>query len=339
MSHRMLLAQAFLLGLSALPGIGGAAAQTGGAAEASTTIKKISQTMVWAPGPEGRQMPLWPEGLAIQKPESDKAEEVGNGSKLVAGRPWHYATYVSRPTMTIYPPKGQNNHAAIVVLPGGGYEALAMDLEGTEICDWVTKQGMTCIVLKYRAPQTWHDQNHVEQAPKVQLPLQDAQRAMGLLRHRASSYGIDPHRIGVIGFSAGGHLAAAISNAGNRTYEPIDEADREPSRPDFAILLYPGHLWDETSAKTNLKLSPWVEVRPDAPPTLIMQAMNDPTDNVRHSMAYGLALNDAGVPVEMHLYAKGGHAFGMRPTPAPITTEWPKLAEKWLGTIGVTSAP
>jgi acetyl esterase/lipase len=338
MIHRALLARAFLLGLSALPGIGAAAAQTSATAEASTTIKKVSRTMVWAPGPEGHQMPLWPEGFAIQKPESDKAEEVGNGSRLVAGRSWHYATYVSRPTMTIYPPKGRNKHAAIMVLPGGGYEALAMDLEGTEICDWVTKQGMTCALLKYRAPQAWHDQNHVEHAPKVQLPLQDAQRAMGLLRHQASSLGIGPHRIGVIGFSAGGHLAAAISNAGSRTYEPIDAADREPSRPDFAILLYPGHLWDETGAKTNLTLSPWVEVRPDAPPTLIMQAMNDPTDNVRHSMAYGLALNDADVPVEMHLYAKGGHAFGMRPTPAPITTEWPKLAEKWLGTIGVTSA-
>ncbi len=95
-------------------------------------------------------MPLWPEGLALQRPESEKPEEVGNGSKLVAGRPWRYAAYVSRPTMTIYPPKTRNNHAAILVLPGGGYEALAMDLEGTEICDWVTKQGMTCVLLKYR---------------------------------------------------------------------------------------------------------------------------------------------------------------------------------------------
>src|SRR5205085_6486462 len=118
--------------------------------------------------------------------------------------------------------------------------------------------GMTCIVLKYRVPQAWrHD--HVEKAPKVQLPLQDAQRAMGLLRYRASSYGIDPHKIGVIGFSAGGHLAAALSNAKNLIYKPVDGADREPSRPDFAILLYPGHLWDETSARKSLALSPWVE--------------------------------------------------------------------------------
>jgi acetyl esterase/lipase len=156
---------------------------------------------------------------------------------------------------------------------------------------------------------------------------------MGLLRFRASSYGIDPHKIGVIGFSAGGHLAAAVSNAENRSYDSVDAADREPSRPDFAILLYPGHLWDETSPKTSLRLSPWVEIRADAPPTLLIHSMNDPTDNVRHSLAYGLALNDVGVAVEMHFYARGGHAFGMRSTPDPITTEWPELVKKWLHTI------
>jgi acetyl esterase/lipase len=311
-----------------------AACQTSGSTGASTEIRKVSRPMVWQPGPEGKQVPLWPDGLAIQKPESDKPEEVGNGSKLVAGRPWTWAGFVSRPTMTIYPPKGRNTRAAILVLPGGGYEAVAMDLEGTEICDWITTRGVTCIVLKYRVPQAWHH-DHVEKAPKVQLPLQDAQRAMGLLRYRATSYGIDPHKIGVIGFSAGGHLAAAVSNAEQRTYKSVDAADREPSRPDFAILLYPGHLWDQTSPKMSLKLSPWVEIRADAPPTLLIHSMNDPTDDVRNSLAYALALNDVGVNVEMHVYARGGHAFGMRPTSDPITTEWPKLVEKWLHTIKV----
>jgi acetyl esterase/lipase len=311
-----------------------AAAQTDGATGAPTQIKKVSRVMVWKPGPDGNQVPLWPEGLAIQGPESDKPEEVGNGSRLVAGRTWTWAGNVSRPTMTIYPAKGRNTRAAILVLPGGGYEVVAMDLEGTEICDWFTKQGVTCIVLKYRVPQAWrHD--HLEEAPKVQLPLQDVQRAMGLLRYRASSYGIDPHKIGVIGFSAGGHLAAAVSNAEKRIYKSVDAADGAPSRPDFAILLYPGHLWDETSPGTSLKLSPWVEIRADAPPTLLLHSMNDPTDDVRHSLAYGVALNDVGVKVEMHLYATGGHAFGMRPTSEPITTEWPKLVEKWLHAIKV----
>ena len=169
----------------------------------------------------------------------------------------------------------------------------------------------------------------------MQLPLQDAQRAMGLLRSRASSYGINPHRIGVIGFSAGGHLAAAVSNARQRTYDPVDSADRESSRPDFAVLLYPGHLWDERSPKTSLQLSSWVAISADAPPTLLIQAMNDPTDDVRHSMAYGLALSQAGVPVDMRLYARGGHAFGLRRTSAPITADWPEQVLKWLRTIGV----
>lgn len=327
--------RACLLALAALVSMGGPVIAKSNDTATSTATKKVSRTMVWESGPGGVQIPLWPQGLAIQKPESDKPEEVGNGSKLVAGRPWQWVTYVSRPTMTIYRPKASGNQTALMVLPGGGYEALAMDLEGTEICDWVVSQGMACILLKYRTPQAWRDADHLEHAPKVQLPLEDAQRAIGLLRYQASSYGIDSHKIGVIGFSAGAHLAAAVSNAGKRMYDPIDAADREPSRPDFAILLYPGHLWDETGAKTDLKLTPWVQIRPDAPPTLIMQAMNDPTDDVRHSMAYGLALNDAGIPVEMHLYATGGHAFGMRPTSAPITTEWPKLADKWLDTIGM----
>jgi acetyl esterase/lipase len=309
-------------------------AQTNVVPDPSAPIEKRSRPMVWEPGPDGQQVPLWPEGLALQRPESDKPEEVGNGSRLVAGRPWHWATYVSRPTMTIYRPKGRNTRAAILVLPGGGYKAVAMDLEGTEICEWLTKRGVTCVVLKYRVPQAWrHD--GVEKAPKVQLPLQDAQRAIGLLRHRASSYDIDPHKIGVIGFSAGGHLAAAVSNAGKLNYERVDEADREPARPDFAILLYPGHLWDETSGKRSLALSPWVEISAGAPPTLLIHSMNDPTDDVRHSLAYGVALNDVKVPVEMHLYARGGHAFGLRPMPDLITTEWPLLVEKWLHTIKV----
>jgi acetyl esterase/lipase len=311
-----------------------AAAQARGTTGASDRVEKVSRQMMWTPGPAGKQLPLWPDTIAIQPPEADKPEEVGNGSRLVAGRPWTWATYVSRPTMTIYAPTGRNTRAAIVVLPGGGYQAVAMDLEGTEICDWVTKQGVTCIVLKYRVPQAWrHD--GVEKAPAVQLPLQDAQRAIGLLRHRAASYGIDPHRIGVIGFSAGGHLAAAVSNAAKRTYDFVDAADRAPSRPDFAILLYPGHLWDENSPRSTLALSPWVTISRDAPPTLLIHGMNDPTDDVRHSVAYGLALNDAGVAVEMHLYARGGHAFGLRPTPDPITTEWPILVKKWLHTIEV----
>lgn len=328
---RLLISAAVILSVGYVPA---SQAQQPGAAPA--TIEKRSRRMVWQPGAGGTQLPLWPEDLKIQAPDSSKPEEVGNGSRLVAGRPWTWASYVSRPTMTIYRPKENSTRGAILVLPGGGYQAVAMDLEGTEICDWVTRQRMTCVLLKYRVPQAWrHGEHNVEKAPKVQLPLQDAQRAIGLLRHRASSYGFDPHRIGVIGFSAGGHLAAAVSNAAARTYPLVDAADRESPRPDFAVLLYPGHLWAEESPGRTLQLSPWVEISAGAPPTLLIHAMDDPTDDVRHSMAYGLALHDVGVAVDMRLYAKGGHAFGLRPTAAPVTTEWPGQVMQWLRNIGV----
>lgn len=292
---------------------------------------------MWEPGPGGQQIPIWPEGLAIQRPDTNAPEEwVGNGSPLVAGRTWNWATYVTRPTMTIYSPQGQNSRAAILVLPGGGYAAVAMDLEGTEICHWIVAQEITCVVLKYRVPQIWgRDADGRRQPPEVSLPLQDAQRAMSLLRRDAASYNIDPDRIGVIGFSAGGHLAALLSNAEARTYDRVDDADELRSRPNFAILAYPGRLWDVRAPRQHLRLAPWIEVRADAPPTLLIHAMNDPVDEVQHSMAYGLALNDLGVPVDMRFFAGGCHAFGLRPTSDPITTQWPGLTLDWLRNIHV----
>jgi acetyl esterase/lipase len=164
----------------------------------------------------------------------------------------------------------------------------------------------------------------------VPLALQDAQRAIRLLRARAASLGIDPHRIGVLGFSAGGHMVAEISNAATRSYAAIDAADRQDSRPDFAMALYPGHLWK----KPDLTLEPSLRIAAACPPTFIVQAADDPTDDVRHSLTYYLALQQARIPVEMHLYAQGGHAFGVRRSAAPITA-WPALAEKWLASLGV----
>jgi len=292
-------------------------------------IKKVEHDVEWRAGPGGDQTPLWPEGLAIQPPDESRREMTGSGSPLVAGRTWNWATYVTRPTITIYRPAQRRSRAAVLVLPGGGYVAVAMDLEGTEICDWVTRQGVTCIVLKYRTPQAWPRGRQ----PSVLLPLQDAQRAMGLLRQRAAEYDVDPDRIGVIGFSAGAHLAAAISNEDVRTYDPVDAADAFSSRPNFAVLLYTGRLWDRSAPRTNLKLAPWVKISPNAPATLLIHAMNDPVDDVRHAMAYGLALHDAGVPVDMRIYAAGCHAFGLRPTADPITTQWPGAALQWLQDI------
>jgi acetyl esterase/lipase len=298
-------------------------------------VKKIERPGVWMPGPSGTQIPIWPKDAKIEPPESNgKAEWTGNGSPLIGGRTWNWATYVSTPTMTIYPPKGENTRAAMLVLPGGGYNAVAMDLEGTEICDWVTSQGMTCVLLKYRVPQSWQrDKNGNAMPPEKLLGLDDAQRAMGLIRKDAAAYKIDPQKIGVIGFSAGAHLVAALSNADARLYEAVDKADQQSSRPNFAVALYPGRLWDKS--KSSLELVPWVKISADAPPTMLIHAMNDPVNDVRHSMAYGLALREAGVPVDMRFYARGCHAFGLRPSNDPITTEWPDQVTDWLDDIGI----
>jgi len=282
-------------------------------AETATPSPRPEQ---WLPAP-GEQVALWPSGLAIARPEL-KGPETASGN-------------VARPTMTIYRARGRNTGAAIMVYPGGGYQGLAVGLEGTEICDWATRIGMTCAVLRYRVPQTWwHKDCHCQRQPQPFLPLEDAQRAMGLLRQRAASLGVDPHRIGVIGFSAGGHLVTAISNATGRSYKPVDAADRLSARPDFAMPIYPGHLW----SGHGIDLFAFDPVRADAPPTFIVQAEDDPVDDVRNSISYFLALKAAKVPVEMHIYAHGGHAFGLRPTDQPIT-RWPALAETWLHTIGI----
>ena len=299
-------------------------------------VPKVEREGVWQPTAGGIQIPLWPAKVALTKPDSgDHPEATGNGSPLVGGRKWHWASYVTRPTMTIYPPQGRNTGAALLVLPGGGFHAVAMDLEGTEICDWVIQQGVTCVVLKYRTPQVWPRVNGQSQRPKVLLALEDAQRAMGLLRQGASGSGIDPKRIGVIGFSAGAYLAANMSNTSDRTYPPTDDADRQSPRPDFAIIAYTARLLDPGVEKNSLELAPWVKISRQAPPTLFIHAMDDPVDDVRHPLAYALALNDAGVAVDMRLYAKGGHAFGMRPTTDPITTRWPEDVKQWLHDIGV----
>ncbi|MDZ4775678.1 MAG: alpha/beta hydrolase [Alphaproteobacteria bacterium] len=336
MKHARLLAILTLLMLATPP----ANSQENADECARTRVDKIERpNVVWQPGPGGDQLPLWPEGVAVQAPDTGgNPEMVGSGSPFIAGRTWNWATYVSRPTMTIYKPKGENSGVALLVLPGGGYAAVAMDLEGTEICDWITDQGVTCIVLKYRTPQVWRrGANGVQVPPEVLLPVEDAQRAMGLLRHRAASYNIDPDKIGVIGFSSGAHLAAVVSNAEKRTYNRVDAADDIPSQPDFAIVLYPGRFLPDRRTPTELRLAPWMKISPSAPPTLLIHAMNDPTNNVRHSMAYGLALNEAGVPVDMRFFAQGCHAFGLRPTSEPITTEWPGLALQWLQTIKMLS--
>jgi len=214
------------------------------------------------------------------------------------------------------------------VFPGGGYNVLAIDLEGTETCDWLTSRGITCVLLKYRVPcvktGAYRD---------CRTALQDAQRAVGLLRFQAARWRIDPHKIGVLGFSAGGHMVVAMStHFEKRLYSPVDAADKVSCRPDFAVALYPGHL---AVPETKFELNPDIKVTAQTPPTFLLQAEDDPTDPVENSLVYYSALRRAGVPAEMHIFVKGGHAFGLRPTESPIT-RWPPLVETWLTTIGMT---
>ena len=292
---------------------------------------ETSQADSWQPSPGHTQVPIWPGAVpnAIPNP---KPESVGPPP----GREWWpRANDVSRPTMTIYAAQGRNTGVAVVVFPGGGYQFLAMDFEGTEICDWLTSRGVTCVLLKYRVPDSGPTmKNGQNYYPKVQTALQDAQRTLGLVRQHAAEWHVDPHKVGVIGFSAGGHLAAAVStHFAQRTYPPVDAADDLSCRPDFAILLYPGHLW---TPGTNLSLRPEIRVSAETPPSFLVHAEDDDVDDVRHSLTYYVALKKAGVPTEMHLYAQGGHAFGLRTSKLPIA-QWPRLVEIWLGTIGMIS--
>lgn len=290
----------------------------------------------WQPSPGHTQLALWP-GPVPDAPRGATTAETMDSGRLVAGKPFQWIMNVSRPTMTVYAPKGKNTGAAVVVFPGGGYQILAIDLEGTEVCDWLTARGITCVLLKYRVPNTgphWDNQCRCHLNPERPLALEDAQRALGLVRFHAAEWHIDPHKVGVLGFSAGGHLTADIStHFEQRAYPAVDAADKQSCRPDFAVAIYPGHLW---VAEDKFELNPDVPVTRQTPPTFLLQAENDNIDSVNHSLVYYIALKNAGVPVEMHLYAQGGHAFGLRRTALPITG-WPQLVETWLRTIGIVA--
>jgi acetyl esterase/lipase len=284
-----------------------------------------AQTNVWQPSPGHAQVPIWPGAVPDAQPVP--GPEYVTNVPPTAGVPWVAVCNVSQPTMTVYSPKGKNTGVAVVVFPGGGYNCLAMDLEGTEICNWLTSRGITAVLLKYRVPTRGLDA-YAESLPA----LEDAQRTVRLVRFHAAGWQIDPHKIGVIGFSAGGHMVAATStHFDKRSYPAVDTADKESCRPDFAIACYPGHLWNEDE---GFKLNPNVPVTTNTPPTFLLMAEDDHVDRVEQSLVYYIGLKKAGVPVEMHLYAQGGHGFGLRRTKFPVT-EWPRLVETWLGTIGM----
>lgn len=239
---------------------------------------------------------------------------------------------IAVPTMTIIPPKEPRTKTAVIVFPGGGFQKVFVGMEGTELCDWLAAKGVTCIVSKYRAPggNDFYDAEKDRQiTPKIPRALQDAQRTIRLVRSKAAELGLDPHHIGVLGMSAGGYLVAQTSNILAPTYRPIDAIDRISSRPDFAIALYPGHICRDHGA-----LDPKLPVSKAAPPQFIVQAWDDEIDPVCNSLMYASALNKAGVPTELHLFARGGHAFALRHPNDPVG-KWPELVELWLRQINM----
>ena len=277
-------------------------------------LAEVKAEPLWPAQVPGETAPLPPETEMKQTPEA-----------LVAGRPIIRLGNISVPTMTIYPPDpAKNTGAAVLVSPGGGYNILAMDLEGTEVCEWLNSIGVTAILLKYRVPQR-------EGLPRHGPPLQDAQRALGLVRSRAKELGIDPKRIGALGFSAGGHLTAMLSNHfSTRTYPTVDAADEISCRPDFAVLLYPGYLVER---ERPTELSADFQVKTGVtPPTFLAMAQDDPV-RVENALFYYWALKQANVPAELHVYPTGGHGYGLRRTKENVTT-WPDRLADWMKSSG-----
>ena len=278
-------------------------------------------------------MPIWPGSapdgtFRHQPPESvESYNDAG-----VAGGKSEAVLNIAVPTMTIMPAKARNTRTAVIVFPGGGFQKVFIGVEGTEICQWLTGKGVMCIVSKYRVPggdDFWDDTLQRDITPTIPRALQDAQRTIRLVRSQANELGIDPHRIGVLGMSAGGYLVAQTSNILAAAYSPVDAADKVSSRPDFAIALYPGHI-----CRRNGSFDPTLPVTKSAPPTFIAQAWNDEIDPVCNSLMYATALDKVGVSTEMHLFAKGGHAFALRHNDEPVG-KWPTLVELWLKQIGM----
>ncbi|MFO1513651.1 MAG: alpha/beta hydrolase [Verrucomicrobiota bacterium] len=279
---------------------------------------------LWAVEPVN-PIALWPD-RAPGEPNTVSTERdmTKPGEGLVAGKRVMRLGNVSQPSITIYRPTATpDTGTAVVICPGGGYSILAWDLEGTEVCDWLNSIGVTGVILKYRVPK------------RANGPLQDVQRAVGLVRHRAKEFGIDPQRIGVLGFSAGGHLAAEVcANSSERAYPVVDAADAVSCRPDFQILIYPAYLMQKDDLS---KLNPAVAVTTNTPPTFLVMAADDPV-RVENVLGYALALKQSKVPVELHVYPTGGHGYGLRRTPEPVTT-WPDRATEWMKNRGWLEHP
>jgi len=262
---------------------------------------------VWPAAAPGEKGDIGPE--QFQPPRSEP-------------RPVQRLTNVSQPTLTVYRPSAGDTGTAVIICPGGGYSILALDLEGTEVASWLNSIGVTAVVLKYRVPAR-------KDQPKHLAPLQDAQRAVSLVRSQATQWKIAADRIGILGFSAGGHLsAAAATNGDQRQYAPLDAVDQVSCRPDFAVLLYPAYLVQKDGA-----LSPEIRADAQTPPVFFAHCGDDRISSENSALMY-LALKKAGVPAELHIYATGGHGFGLRPSANACST-WPDRCRDWMKSRGL----
>lgn len=272
---------------------------------------------------------IWPGQPAkddAAKIEGEKFRDlIVNGKPYqVAGKPTTWLTNVTKPTLSIYKPaKEKDTGTAMLIAPGGGYHNLGWDVEGTEIAEWLNSIGVTGIILKYRCPRRPNDEKGV---PPVG-PLIDAQRAISLVRSKAKEWGIHPRRIGMVGFSAGGHLVGSTcTNFEQRRYDPIDDFDKISCRPDFGIMCYSGYF------KVNDGLSPTVKTPKDTPPLFFVHASDDAISDVEHSVTFYLALRRAKIDTAMQIFATGGHGFGVRPGPC---LGWTRTCVDWMHERGL----
>ncbi|MDD4698328.1 MAG: alpha/beta hydrolase [Fermentimonas sp.] len=268
-----------------------------------------------------KQILLFPDGAPGESVKLKQVDDLSGGK--VAGCPVLRVGNVSEPTLTFYPaPVGNNSGVTIIVNPGGGYNILAYNLEGTEICKRFNSYGINCVLVKYRVPRR-------EGLEMYEAPLQDVQRAIAYTRSHAKEWNVNPDKIGVLGFSAGAHLSAVAStNYSNRTYPRIDSNDDVSLRPDFTVLVYPAYL-----SADKFTISPELKVDENTPPTILIQTQDDKSF-IDSSLFYYYALKQANVPVAMHLYPSGGHGYGARNTGHTVN-EWPHRVLSWLRDIKI----
>jgi acetyl esterase/lipase len=275
---------------------------------------------IWPAQPPDETVEIGQEKVVMSPILDLKQVEVTESTRML--------TNVSQPTITIYQPKEENpTGTAIVICPGGGYWNLYWQLEGEEVAAWLNSLGVTGVILKYRVPRR---PDEPEREP-ARRPLQDAQRAVSLVRSRAAEWGIDPARIGIMGFSAGGHLAiATATHFDARTYIPIDRVDEISCRPDFAVPIYSGYL----KSKDSDELAPYLRIPADTPPVFLAHGGDDPIAGPEHSLFLYLELKRKGIPTELHIYANTTHDFGVRGGDRPCSA-WTDSCARWMQHSGL----